>query len=239
MEKTERIERKKLAILAFGGAGIRFGWVKPKQFFPIKKDKTLLEYLVEKFLNFNLFDDILVLSPPNYIEETKQLLEKYGKNKVHITCGGNTREHSIWNGLLFFQEHIKNIKDDDIVLIHDGARPNIDKVIVEKNLESCEKYHAVVTAIMPYDTVSFSNNGCKIDQIINRNNIKLHQTPQTFKFGIIKNAMEKNIENLHQFSDDASLVIASGYDVFYIEGSRLNIKITTREDLLIVTNLIF
>lgn len=239
MEKTEQIKRKKLAILAFGGVGIRFGWVKPKQFYPIKKDKTLLEYLVEKFLNFNLFDDILVLSPLNYIEETKKLLEKYSNNNVHVTCGGDTREHSIWNGLLFFQEHIKNIKDDDIVLIHDGARPNIDKAIIEKNLESCEKYDAVVTAIMPYDTVSYSNNGHKIDQIIERSKIKLHQTPQTFKFGIIKNAMEKEIGNLYQFSDDASLVIASGYDVFYVEGSRLNIKITTQEDLQIILKLIY
>ncbi|MFN3692436.1 MAG: IspD/TarI family cytidylyltransferase [Fervidobacterium sp.] len=234
MENSKRTQPKKLAILAFGGIGTRFGWVKPKQFYPIGS-KTLLEYLVEKFLNFNLFDHILVISPLNYIEETKELLKRH---KVHITCGGDTRAHSIRNGLLFFQEYIRDIKDDDILLIHDGARPNVDKEIIKKNLELCEKHGAVVTAIKSFDTVSYSENGYKIEEIIERSKINLHQTPQTFKFGIIKNAIEKNVEKLHLFSDDASLVIASGYDVFYVEGSRLNIKITTKEDLRIILNLI-
>lgn len=231
------MEPKKYAILAFGGVGTRFSWTKPKQFYPIKNGKTLIEYLTEKFINFKLFDYIIVLSPSNYLEETKQLL-KNSSSMIYITSGGDTREHSIWNGLLFMQENIKNISDDDIVLIHDGARPNVSKELVQKNIEMCKNHGAVVTAINSSDTVSYSENGVAIEEIIERTKINLHQTPQTFKFKIIKNAIQMHLENLHTFSDDASIVSASGYDVFYVAGSRLNIKITTQEDLQILSQLI-
>lgn len=224
------MDAKKYAILAFGGVGSRFGWSKPKQFYPIKGEKTILEYLVEKFLSFSIFDEIVVLSPPTYIEETSKVLSKLNceTHKVHMLAGGDTREHSVWNGISFLKNRAK---EDDIVLIHDGARPLVSKEIIIRNIELCNIYGSVVTAISSTDTVSYSEDGLKIGEIVERSKIYMHQTPQTFRFGIIYSAMESNIEKLHVFSDDASIVLASGYEVYYAKGHRLNLKVTTMEDL--------
>lgn len=231
------MDTKKYAILAFGGVGSRFGWVKPKQFYPITSEKTILEYLVEKFLSFNIFDEIVVLSPLTYIEETSKLLSKlsYESHKVHIVAGGDTREHSVWNGISFLKGRAK---EGDIVLIHDGARPLVSKEIIIKNIELCNFHGAIVTAISSTDTVSYSEDGLKIDEVIERSKIYMHQTPQTFNFGIIYSAMKSNLERLHVFSDDGSIVLSSGYQVYYVKGHRLNIKITTKEDLDIVKNIV-
>ncbi len=235
MEKTET---KRYAVLAFGGQGSRFGWVKPKQFYPIKNNKTILEYIVEKFISFDLFDKIILLSPENYIDETKKIvygISDISRNNITILLGGNTRQHSIWNAISFLKDFVD---DEDIVLIHDGARPLITKDIILSNLEECKKTGAVVTAISATDTVSYSENGKLIDEIIPRSKIYLHQTPQTFKFGIIKKSMEEHLNMLHLFSDDASIVLDSGYSVKYVNGSMMNIKITMIEDIEIAKKLI-
>ncbi|MEN3041830.1 MAG: IspD/TarI family cytidylyltransferase [Fervidobacterium sp.] len=221
------MDTKKYAILAFGGMGTRFGWIKPKQFYPIFGEKTIIEYLVEKFLSFDIFDEIVVISPSSYIEETKNILLKH-LMMVSVVEGGDTRERSIWNGLSFLKS---SAKEDDIVLIHDGARPLVSKELIKANIDLCVNLGAVVTSVVSTDTLSYSENGESIDKVVDRNKIRLHQTPQTFKFGIVKTAMEMNFQRLDTFSDDASVVLASGYKVYYIEGHRLNIKITTQDDL--------
>ncbi|ABS60050.1 IspD/TarI family cytidylyltransferase [Fervidobacterium nodosum] len=234
----EKAETKRYAVLAFGGQGNRFGWVKPKQFYPIKNDKTILEYIVEKFISFDLFDKIILLSPENYIDETKRIISgisDFSRNSITILPGGDTRQHSIWNAISFLKDFAY---DEDIVLIHDGARPLITEDIILRNLEECRKFGAVVTAISATDTVSYSGNGELIDEIIPRSKIHLHQTPQTFKFEIIRKSMEEHLNMLHLFSDDASIVLASGYSVKYVNGSRANIKITTMEDIEIAKKLI-
>ncbi|MCX7653163.1 MAG: 2-C-methyl-D-erythritol 4-phosphate cytidylyltransferase [Fervidobacterium sp.] len=207
--------------------GTRFGWIKPKQFYPILGEKTIIEYLVEKFLSFDIFDKIVVISPSSYIEETKNILSKH-LMLVSVVEGGDTRERSIWNGLSFLKG---SAKEDDIVLIHDGARPLISKELIKANIDLCVNLGAVVTSVVSTDTLSYSENGESIDKVVERNKVRLHQTPQTFKFGIVKTAMERNFQRLDTFSDDASVVLASGYKVYYIEGHRLNIKITTQDDL--------
>ncbi|UXF01035.1 4-diphosphocytidyl-2C-methyl-D-erythritol kinase [Fervidobacterium riparium] len=213
----------------FGGIGSRFGWEKPKQFYKIS-NRTIVEYLVDKFVNLELFDRIVVVSPEKYIEETKKELENF-KDKVYIIPGGDTREHSVWNGVSFLGTFAK---EDDIVLIHDGARPLVSKEIISHNIEYAKKFGAVVTAINATDTVGYSEDGVKIDEIVPRSKIFLHQTPQTFKHKIIKSSMESEIENLHLFSDDASIVLANGYEIYYVQGSRLNFKITSQEDIALV-----
>lgn len=231
------MDTKKYAILTFGGLGSRFGWIKPKQFYPIQGQKTILQYLVEKFLLFDIFEEIIVTSPLPYVDETKNILLNLDSRgqKIHVIAGGKTREHSVWNGVSFLKDRTK---EDDIVLVHDGVRPLVSKEIIERNIQICQIYGAVVTAIPSTDTVSYSDNKIMIDQIVEREKIYLHQTPQTFKFDIINSAIKMNLERLHIYSDDASLVLSSGYKVHYAKGHKLNIKITTWEDLDLVKHII-
>ncbi|MGB9613920.1 MAG: IspD/TarI family cytidylyltransferase [Fervidobacterium sp.] len=221
------MEAKRYAVLAFGGIGNRFGWEKPKQFYPLVHGKTILEYVVEKFVSFDIFNSFIVVSPKEYISEVESLI-RHIRHNIHIIPGGNAREYSIWNAVLF----LNNIaKDDDIVLIHDGVRPLVSKELVVENIEKCEKFGAAVTAMNSIDTISLSEDGLKIQEIIPRSKVYLHQTPQTFKYGIIKDAMERAKDALDKFSDDASIVLACGYDVYYVNGTKANFKITTIEDV--------
>jgi len=236
LDHEERLEdSKKYAILTFGGEGRRFGWIKPKQFYPLKDGKTLLEYVVEKFINFSIFDQIVVTSPKNYLEETREImlrlqssLQNIGNTNIDVISGGESREYSVWNGI----EFLKSIAcENDIVTIHDGARPLISKRIILENIKRCEERGAVVTAINSTDTVSYSENGIEVEEVIERSKIYLHQTPQTFKYGIISNAMKANADRLGIFSDDASIILGVGGKIYYVNGSRKNIKITTMEDM--------
>uniref|UniRef100_A0A7V4CLH2 2-C-methyl-D-erythritol 4-phosphate cytidylyltransferase n=1 Tax=Fervidobacterium pennivorans TaxID=93466 RepID=A0A7V4CLH2_FERPE len=226
------MSQKAYALLMFGGIGARFGWDKPKQFYVIDeiRRKTLLQFVVQKFVDFKLFDKIVVVCPEKYLDETKKLLREY-INLLDFVIGGDTREHSVWNGLAFLENFAS---EEDIVVIHDGARPLVSKEIVQKNIECAKHYGAVVTAINATDTVSYSESGERVDEIIPRSKVFIHQTPQTFKYHIIKSAMESCIEILHTFTDEASIVTAFGIDVYYISGSRMNIKVTTLEDVIFV-----
>lgn len=226
------MSQKTYVLLMFGGVGSRFGWDRPKQFYVIDEihKKTLLQLVVEKFVDFNLFDRIVIVCPEKYLDETKKLVSEYD-GSLDFVVGGDTREYSVWNGLVFLKDFAS---EEDIVVIHDGARPLVSKEIVQKNIEYAKHYGAVVTAINVTDTVSYSENGERVDEIIPRSRVFVHQTPQTFKYHIVKSAMESHLEILHTFTDEASIVISAGTDVYYVIGSRMNIKVTTPEDVIFV-----
>ncbi|HCI28734.1 MAG TPA: 2-C-methyl-D-erythritol 4-phosphate cytidylyltransferase [Fervidobacterium sp.] len=226
---------KKYAILTFGGEGKRFGWTKPKQFYPLEDGRTLLEYVVEKFIDFYIFDRIVITSPKDYLDDTREIIshlqlrpQDIGNTDIDVISGGESREYSVWNGVEFLKSIASN---DDIIVVHDGARPLVSKEIVLENIKRCEEHGAVVTAINSTDTVSYSESGIEVEELIERSKIYLHQTPQTFKYGIISNAMKANIDRLQLFSDDASIILSTGGKIYYVKGSKKNIKITTMEDM--------
>jgi len=165
LDHEERLENfKKYAILTFGGEGRRFGWIKPKQFYPLEDGRTLLEYVVEKFIEFCIFDRIVITSPIDYLEDTQEIVSHLQSRfqdagSIHVISGGESREYSVWNGV----EFLKPIaSDSDIVLVHDGARPLVSKEIVLENIKRCEECGAIVTAINSTDTVSYSESGIEV-----------------------------------------------------------------------------
>lgn len=157
------------------------------------------------------------------------------EHTVELCVGGVSREHSVLNAL----SKLHGVADnEDIVLIHDGARPLVSKSLVSRNLEACAKYGAVVTAVNATDTVSISSNGKTVQSIVPRQTVYLHQTPQTFKYGVLWKCFLTKADHLEEFSDDASIVLSCGYTVFYVEGERTNVKLTTFEDLPILENIL-
>ena len=217
-----------IALIVAAGSGTRMGNVdKPKQFLLIY-NKPLLAYTIEAFDKNIAVDYIVVVTNKEYVDEVKNLCKTYKLNKVkNVVIGGSTRQQSVYNGL----KAIKANKDD-IVIIHDAARPLVSQRIITDNINGCKLYDAVETAIKVSDTIIKSEDEEKITDIPNRKDLYQVQTPQTFKFGLILSAHENAIKSkLPDVTDDAKLVIALGHEVRLVDGDKLNFKITTSEDL--------
>lgn len=223
-----------IALIVAGGSGTRLKTAnQPKQFIDIN-GKPLLTYSISAFENHPKIDAIVIVVINEYIDLVKKWCNQYNFLKVKaVISGGSTRQESVFNGL----KEIKSFaKDDDIVLIHDAARPLISKEIINNNIEACLKHDAVTTALLSKDTVIHSINQQSINDVPNRKELYQSQTPQTFKLSLILEAHQKN--NSDNATDDAQLVLGLGKDVFIIEGSSLNFKVTTDEDLTMLKALV-
>ena len=183
-------------------------------------------------------DKIVVVTSEGYDDQVKVWCKQYDLSKVKaVAIGGDSRQISVYNGL----QAIKEIgaKDDDVILIHDAARPLISKNIISKNIEACIKYDAVDTVIQASDTIIKSVDGEKISDIPVRKELYQGQTPQTFKLGLILQAHENaKAGKIPNVTDDAKLVISMGKDVHLVEGSKQNFKITTFDDLMMLKALL-
>ncbi|MBB6063269.1 2-C-methyl-D-erythritol 4-phosphate cytidylyltransferase [Thermosipho japonicus] len=213
-----------VGVILFGGKGTRFSKAFPKQFLKFN-GRTLMEHTVEKFL-LDCFDFLVVVSNRDYINKSVEVLKNFEK-KIYIIEGGKTREYSTFNAIKFLENKIDL---NDIVLIHDGARPFVNKDIIEKNIENAKKFGATVTAIPSENTIAVVESDF-ILSVPKRESIFIIQTPQTFKYGVLKDSFSKFSNRLDNFTDDGSVVLASGYKVSITEGNKKNIKITTVEDL--------
>ncbi|MDN5325078.1 MAG: D-ribitol-5-phosphate cytidylyltransferase [Thermosipho sp. (in: thermotogales)] len=222
------INKMVVAVLLFGGKGERFDKNQPKQFYNLF-GKTIIEHTIEKFILPNI-DFILIVSNPKFLEETIKILKKYSfLKKIQVIEGGNCREESTLNAINFLK---KLLNYDDIVLIHDGVRPFVSKEIILKNIKVAKEFGTAVTAIQSENTIGIVKNN-KIIEFPNRENTYIIQTPQTFNFGLLVDSFEKNIEKICSFTDDSSVVKKAGYSLQIVPGSKFNIKITTKEDILI------
>jgi 2-C-methyl-D-erythritol 4-phosphate cytidylyltransferase len=195
-------------------------------------------HTIEAFENHNDVDAIVVCTNKEYIDQVMVWCKQYDLCKVKaVVAGGETRQQSVFNGLKAIKELIKN--DDDVVLIHDAARPLISYKIIDDNIEGCKKFGAVDTVIKASDTIVQSADNNTITNIPNRSELYQGQTPQSFKFSIIYNAHLKAMNGeIKNVTDDAKLVIESGHPVHLVNGSAQNFKITTFDDLMLLKALL-
>lgn len=218
---------KKYAIIVAGGSGKRMGTEIPKQFLQIHK-KAVLFYSLRKFSSVNKDIQIIVVLPENHISTWNEIIKKQDISIPHeIVAGGKERFDSVKNGL-------EQIQEEGIVAIHDGVRPMVSEEVIKKAYQHAEIYGNVIPAIK----VSESIREIKIDknQPVNRDNLRLIQTPQIFRVSLIKKAYQQNYSN--EFTDDATVLEAMGENINLIEGNPENIKITTPNDLRIAKALL-
>ncbi len=219
-----------IALILAAGKGMRVkSSLIPKQFMLINK-KPLISYTLETFQNNQEIDKILLVTNNEYLLTMQEICIKYKITKLcGIIKGGSTRKESVYNGL----NYLKSIKtqDEDIILIHDGARVLVSDDIIKDNIHSCLKYNAVTTVIPCQDTIISSCDGDKLDYTLNREELYQVQTPQTFKFKIILKAHENALNLKQNITDDTKLVKLLNQDVHLVLGSSLNFKITTNEDV--------
>ena len=227
-----------IALILAAGSGTRMGNAdKPKQFLPIY-GKPLMIHTIEAFEINDDVDKIVIVTNEQYIDQVKVWCKQYDLGKVRsVVAGGNSRQISVYNGLKAVEELVSS--PDDIIVIHDAARPLISQKIIDDNINVCKQFGAVDTVIKASDTIIRSKDNEIISDIPNRNELYQGQTPQTFKFKIIKDAHEKALkEAIPNVTDDAKLVLSFGIDVHLVEGSAQNFKITTFDDLMMLKALL-
>jgi len=225
-----------IAVILAGGSGTRMGSDIPKQFIDIY-GKPMIIHTIESFDVNSEIDKIVISCKEEWQEDLKIWIRKFGLNKVkYIVSGGSTRQESVYNAIRALDGVCT---DDDILVIHDAARPLISQRIINENIEGAKEFGAVDTVIPSADTIVKSVDGNTINSIPVRSELYLGQTPQSFKYNLIKSAHEASIENsTSDATDDCQLVLGINKNVHLVKGDKLNFKITTFEDLLLLKSVI-
>lgn len=227
-----------IALIVAAGSGSRMENAdRPKQFLLVK-EKPLMLYSVKAFQMHEEVDAIVIVTSASYLDQVKNWCKEYQLTKVRlVVAGGYTRQESVYNGLLAVKS-ISLDSDNDVVLIHDSARPLVDKNIISANISTCSLYGAACTALKAKDTIVRSTNAQTVDGVANRQELYQCQTPQSFKLSLILAAHEQNKGSGNNATDDAQLVLSLNRDVYLVDGSPLNFKVTTDADLILLNALL-
>ena len=217
-------------IIVAGGKGLRMGSDIPKQFLPIGGKPVLHEYSAEL--------QIILVLPEAQQAYWRELCKQYnfplplegaGGGFYQLANGGQTRFHSVQNGLA-------KVPDDaqGVVGVHDGVRPFPSIEVIKNCYETARTKKAVIPVIPVVETVRHLEGEKSVT--VPRGDYRLVQTPQTFDIQLLKAANRQPYND--GFTDDASVVESYGYEITLVEGNRENIKITTPYDLKIAEVLI-
>jgi 2-C-methyl-D-erythritol 4-phosphate cytidylyltransferase len=220
-----------IAVIPAAGKGERLGAEKPKQFLELKGTPIIIHTL-RKFETHPQIDGIIISTSSSYFELIKKLIKEYGLKKVlKIVEGGKTRQESVYNGVKACPE------ETQIILVHDAVRPFVSFKIISNVIQATNIHGAAVPAIPVRDTLNKVIEE-KIFQNIDRSGLFHIQTPQGARAEILKECLKKAQEEQLVFSDESSLLLHYGYEVYVVEGAFINFKITYFEDLLLAEKLI-
>ncbi|MFT4024052.1 MAG: 2-C-methyl-D-erythritol 4-phosphate cytidylyltransferase [Flavihumibacter sp.] len=218
---------EKYAVIVAGGSGLRMGTAVPKQFLDLR-GRPVIWYTLTAFLHAYPDLNIILVLPEQHLETGKRIIRTtHDPDRIWLTIGGETRFHSVQNGLQHIRRH-------SIVFVHDGVRclPTTD--LIRRCYEVALDKGNAIPAITAVDTVrleKFDGN-----EQVDRNRVKLIQTPQTFFSELVKSAFEQDYHE--SFTDEASVVERLGVKIHLTEGEPTNLKITRPLDLLIAEKIL-
>lgn len=222
MEKTHCT-----AIVLAAGQGKRMGGAIHKQYLELE-GKPIVYYALKAFQDSPLIDEIYLITGAGEEEYCKtKIVDKYKIDKVSkVLQGGEQRYHSVWNG-------VQEIEGEGYVFIHDGARPFVDNVIIERAYTEVKEHKACVVGMPVKDTIKITDTDGYVSDTPDRSRLWLIQTPQVFENHLIQEAYSMLMrESYINVTDDAMVVERMlKYPIKLICGSYQNIKITTSEDL--------
>jgi 2-C-methyl-D-erythritol 4-phosphate cytidylyltransferase len=192
----------------------------PKQFM-LLNGKPILMHTIEAFYYSDFKPEVIVVLNVDFLTHWEELCEKYNFSIPHtLIKGGLQRFHSVKNGM-------KSIKGKAIIAIHDAVRPLASNELICRSFREAEETGNAVVAIKSKDSVRQKKGNSS--RPLNREEIYLVQTPQTFQFELLNKAYKQEYRN--EFTDDASVVERTGVTINLIEGESKNLKITFPEDL--------
>jgi 2-C-methyl-D-erythritol 4-phosphate cytidylyltransferase len=219
-----------IAIILSGGVGSRMGSDLPKQYM-IVDGKPVIHYCMKTFLEVQEINAITIVVADEWRGFVEETISKMNPGKpVFYAQPGETRQFSIFSGL---KEALNNgASDDDIVIIHDAARPMVSVGLISECLKGCSDADGVLPVIPVKDTLYQSKDGHNITSLLNRSELFAGQAPEAFLFGkyyALHNEMSH--DDILKINGSTEIAYKGGLQIKLIRGDEMNFKITTPEDL--------
>ena len=213
---------KKTAIIVAGGTGQRMGTTLPKQFLAIE-GKSILLHTIGQFVTAYTDINFIIVLPADYIQDGKALITSSGLSQsFQFVAGGDTRFQSVKNGLA-------QADPASVVFVHDAVRCLLTPDLIQRCYQQAVEKGSAIPAVSSTDTIRILEGNQH--HVVDRANVMMIQTPQTFNAALLKKAFEQAYQP--SFTDEANVLVASGKEVYLIEGEYENIKITRPLDLAI------
>lgn len=213
---------KKYAVIVAGGIGNRMGTQVPKQFL-LLCGKPVLWHTLQVFLNAYEDLEIILVLPQEHMETGRTMVNAMqASHRISMVAGGASRFHSVKNGL-------SHIREESLIFVHDGVRCLLTEALIHRCYKEAIEFGSAIPVIDSKDSVRLiTETG---SEALERSRIKLVQTPQTFLSSLLLPAYDRDLEE--RFTDEASVVEASGGPLHLVAGEINNIKITAPEDLML------
>ena len=209
------------AIIPAAGSGERFGGKKQLKNLD---GRPLLYHTLQPFIQSTLIDEIVVVVAEGDVDQLDRELKSFiSSNPIKMVAGGSSRQISVHNGLAAVEE------SSEFICVHDAVRPFASKNLIEKAVTACKDHDGVILALSSTDTIKRVMED-QILETIPREKIWRAQTPQVFSKAALQEALELAKSEDIQGTDEAALLERIGYQIGFVEGSPMNIKITTEED---------
>ena len=237
-----------IALILAAGMGRRMGTKTPKQFLEVG-GKPILAHTLNVFQIHPEIDAIYVVCPEESRDMVWELVRDYEISKLQkVIAGGKTRRESSYNGIRALEQVCG---PEDVILIHDGVRPNVTANTIHANIAMAKAWGACVTAVETSDTIVVCEDGQHLTSIPPRRFLWNVQTPQSFRYGVIRKAhdcyqasIDGGQEGLPEITDDTGLVLfmeeqtPCGQKVRICKGDPGNLKVTKPEDLRILLSIL-
>jgi 2-C-methyl-D-erythritol 4-phosphate cytidylyltransferase len=220
-----------IAIIPAGGKGTRSGYNTPKQYLKIN-GKELIAYTVDVFQKNRSVDDIIISADPLYFKLIEKIKVKYSFTKLTtLVKAGLERQDSVYNGL-----NSLLASREDLIIVHDAARPLLPQKVLTNAINIAKAKGNAIVCIKAKDTLMQRNE--LAEKYIDREKVFYIQTPQIFQYSILKKAMDKAYKNKFRGTDESMLVRGSNKKINIIEGSVFNFKVTSKDDVKLLSKLL-
>lgn len=222
---------KNVAIIIAAGKGSRMGQDIPKQFINVY-DKPVLLYTLEGFQKHPQIDAIEVVCLDGWHDILWAYARQFNITKLKwVVSGGETGQESIRNGVYNLED---KCDPEDIIIIHDGIRPLVDKTVLSDVIVKCGKYGNAVTALPYNEQIFVADNEISTVKYIPRENLRRVSTPQAYRFEKLDQAYHEAYEKkigIYGSSYTNTMMVELGERLYFAVGSDKNIKLTTKDDL--------
>ena len=193
----------------------------------------ILVRTLARFSRCQAVDRLVVVVAAHDVDFVTDMLtgadREFGLKPWQVTAGGSERQYSVWNGI----QAVQGAADDDIILVHDAARPLVSEKTILETIRVAEAKGAAIAAVPAKNTIKLCNAAGEVVETPDRSRLWEVQTPQGFRRDILVRANQQAMAESFLGTDDASLVERLGQKVFIVESDYRNIKLTTPEDMVI------
>jgi 2-C-methyl-D-erythritol 4-phosphate cytidylyltransferase len=221
-----------VAVIPAGGKGTRSGFNIPKQYLKIK-GKELITYTLEVLQKNRSVDEIIISADPFYFKLLNKIKKKYSFSKLSgIVKAGKERQDSVYNGL-----NSLSASSGDLILVHDAVRPLLPAKILSDAIKTAIEKGNTVVCLKAKDTLIRGSD--LVEKYLDRDEVCYVQTPQIFEYSLLKKAMDKAFKDKFKGTDESMLVRRLNEKINIVEGSVFNFKVTSQEDIKLLSKLIY